>query len=72
MNQQQQTAKAPRLLRLPSVLEKVALSRTELHRRISAGTFPKPLKLGARSVAWTEASIDAWIQSLEESVSSEQ
>lgn len=53
-----------RLLRLPSVLEKVALSRTELHRKITAGTFPKPLKLGARSVAWTESSIDDWISAL--------
>lgn len=63
---QQQITKAPRLLRVASVMEKVAMSRTELHRRINAGTFPKPLKLGARSVAWTEASVDAWIQSLEE------
>ena len=55
-----------RLLRLPSVLAKVAMSRTELHRRITAGTFPKPLKLGMRTVAWTEASIDDWIKSLTE------
>lgn len=61
MTQNQQSV---RLLRQASVLEKVAMSRTELHRRIVAGTFPKPLKLGARTVAWTEASIDAWINSL--------
>lgn len=59
------TAASTRLLRLPSVLEKVAMSRTELHRRITAGTFPKPLKLGMRTVAWTESSIDEWIKSLD-------
>lgn len=59
------TAASTRLLRLPSVLAKVAMSRTELHRRITAGTFPKPLKLGMRTVAWTESSIDEWIKSLD-------
>ncbi len=55
-----------RLLRVNSVLEKVALSRTELQRQINDGTFPRPLKLGPRTIAWTEASIDAWIASLPE------
>lgn len=25
------------------------------------GTFPKPVSLGAKSVAWVEAEIEAWI-----------
>ncbi len=53
-----------RLLRQASVLERVALSKTELYRRIEAGTFPKPMKLGIRAVAWTESSINEWIASL--------
>lgn len=54
-----------RLLRQSSVLDRVALSKTELYRRIDAGTFPKPIKLGARAVAWTESSINDWIASLQ-------
>lgn len=56
--------KPRRLLRRCSVLDRVCLSKTELHRRIKSGTFPAPIKIGARSVAWTESSIDSWIASL--------
>lgn len=55
-----------RLLRLSTVLERVALSKTELHRRIHAGTFPKPIKLGPRTPVWPEASITEWIASLQQ------
>lgn len=60
--------KAPplRLLRTDSVLERVAISRTELHRRIKAGKFPAPIKLGLRTVAWPESSIEEYIASLVE------
>lgn len=61
MNIQQSTGP---LLRLPSVEAQTGLSKSELYRRIKAGTFPKPLKLGARCVAWPAASVDAWVQSL--------
>jgi prophage regulatory protein len=52
------------LLRLPSVQAQTALSKTEIYRRIKAGSFPKPIKLGARAVAWPASSIDAYIKSL--------
>ena len=52
----------PKLLRLPSVKESVALSRTSIYRLISLGQFPKPINLGARAVAWLESDINAWIQ----------
>ncbi|WP_157199282.1 phage/plasmid primase, P4 family [Methylomonas koyamae] len=41
-----------KLLRLPEVLETTALPKSTLYARIKAGTFPKPVKLSARSVAW--------------------
>jgi prophage regulatory protein len=53
----------PKLLRLPSVKESVALSRTSIYRLISLGQFPKPINLGARAVAWLQCDIDSWIQS---------
>jgi prophage regulatory protein len=52
------------LMRLPSVEARTGLSKSEIYRRIKLGTFPQPLKLGARAVAWPSASIDSWVASL--------
>ncbi|MES2935302.1 MAG: AlpA family phage regulatory protein [Pseudomonadota bacterium] len=52
------------LWRLPRIEEETGLSKSEIYRRQKLGTFPKPLKLGARAVAWTAASIDDWKKSL--------
>ena len=49
------------LLRIRKVREIVALSRTELYRRIRAGDFPVPIALGRRAVAWRDSDIQAWI-----------
>lgn len=50
-----------KLLRLPQVLDRTGLSRTTLYLRISEGTFPRQVSLGARAVAWVEASVEDWI-----------
>lgn len=56
------------LLRLPSVQAQSALSKSEIYRRIKAGNFPKPVKLGARAVAWRYIDVEAWIHSLSQDV----
>ena len=53
-----------RLLRLPSVEQMTGLSKWEIYKRIKEGSFPKPLKLGVRAVAWPEPEIQKWIQDL--------
>jgi prophage regulatory protein len=52
------------LWRLPTVETQTGLSKSEIYRRIKLGTFPKPLKLGARAVAWSAVSVESWIKSL--------
>ncbi len=52
-----------RLLRLKDVIEVVRLSRSEIYRLIALDRFPKPIPLGERAVAWTEDSINEWIES---------
>jgi len=52
------------LLRLVSVITKVGLSKSEIYRRVKLGTFPAPIKLGARAVAWSQKSIDDWVTAL--------
>jgi prophage regulatory protein len=53
-----------RLLRLPSVVAQVGLKKTAIYDGIKSGTFPAPLKLGARAVAWRAVDIDAWVAAL--------
>lgn len=51
----------PRLLRLPEVEMKVGLRRNAIYERQAAGTFPKSISLGGKSVAWLEEEVNQWI-----------
>ena len=59
---------ADNLLRLPKVLSKVPWSRSTLYAAIADGRFPKPVQLGPRSVAWSENSVDEWIEARKSAV----
>jgi prophage regulatory protein len=50
------------LLRLPQVIERVGLRRTAIYDGIKLGTFPSPIKLGRRCVAWSSDVIDTWVR----------
>ena len=52
---------ALQLLRLPAVKARVGLCRSSIYQRVAEGTFPAPVSLGARAVAWDSRVIDAWI-----------
>ena len=49
------------ILRLPAVKTRTGLSRSTIYLRVAEGKFPKPISLGARSVGWVDADVDAWI-----------
>lgn len=49
------------ILRLPTVKARTGLSRSTIYLRISQGSFPKQVSLGARAVGWLENEIDEWI-----------
>lgn len=51
------------LLRLREVSRRTGKSRSEIYRRIAAGDFPQPVKLGERASAWPEHEVAAWIAS---------
>ncbi len=57
-----------RLIRKPMVLDKTGLSNSTLYYFINEGTFPVPVKLGKRTVAWREEQVDKWIESRELSI----
>ncbi|TVO65936.1 helix-turn-helix transcriptional regulator [Denitromonas ohlonensis] len=49
-----------RFLRLPSVAEATAKSRSTIYRDMAAGTFPKAHRIGPNSVAWDADEIARW------------
>ena len=60
------------LLRRHQVQERTGLSRSAIYAKLHSNpkrpwehdpSFPAPVQLGARAVAWIEAEIDAWIVS---------
>lgn len=53
------------LIRLPEVMKRTALSRSQIYELMDRGEFPRSVKItGARSVAWAEAEISQWIANL--------
>jgi prophage regulatory protein len=48
------------------VEEMTSLDITTIYRKIKAGDFPKPVRVGRRRVAWRESDIAAWQIRLEE------
>ena len=55
--------KPGKLLRLPAVMELCSLGRSSVYAGVRAKTFPAPVRLSARAVAWREESISSWVSS---------
>ncbi|ANJ72006.1 AlpA family phage regulatory protein [Ralstonia insidiosa] len=56
---------ATKLLRLLGVLDAVGVKKSCLYEWVRLGKFPAPVRLGARSVAWRQCDVDAWIEARE-------
>jgi prophage regulatory protein len=39
----------------------VRYTRDHLRRMCKAGTFPRPIQISDRSIAWIEEEVDAWL-----------
>ena len=52
-----------RFLRLTEVVATTGVPRSTIYDMMDRGTFPKPVPLGERSVAWLENEIAAWQRS---------
>lgn len=52
---------ASSFLRLPEVIRRTGLSRSAIYLRVNKGTFPAPLKIGIRAIAWLQAEVDEWL-----------
>ncbi|MCX8967145.1 AlpA family phage regulatory protein [Erwinia psidii] len=49
------------LISTREVLTRVQRSKAWLYKRLAAGTFPKPVRIGSRSISFVESEIDTWI-----------
>lgn len=50
-----------RLIKLKEVMDRTGMAKSTIYKYMDEGSFPKNVKLGARSVAWVEGEIDEWI-----------
>ena len=55
------TPKPGNLIRLPHVETKTGLKKSTIYAGVKEKTFPSPVRLSARAVAWREDDIDQWI-----------
>ena len=53
-----------KLLTLRDVLIRVSLGRSTLYRLMESADFPRPVKIGAKSVRWRIEAVDDWVAGL--------
>lgn len=49
-----------RFLRLPDVMTRVGLSRSQIYRMIQSGEFPAPFKIGTQVSVWADNEVTEW------------
>lgn len=50
-----------KLYRLPIVVDVTGLKKSAIYKRMSEGSFPRPVSLGGRAVAWKSDDIERWV-----------
>jgi len=53
--------RSTKFLRLPSVIDKVGLSRSQIYKLIQRGDFPEPVKIGPKISVWIEEKLEVWM-----------
>ena len=51
-----------KFLKLPEVINRTGKGRSTIWAAINDGTFPKPIKIGPRAIAFIESEIEAYNQ----------
>ena len=54
------------LYRRKEVESLTGLSRSSIYKMMAEGTFPKPVHLTAKAVAWRDSDLNKWISELQE------
>lgn len=53
-----------KLMRVQDVIEATGMSRSSIYAAMTAGDFPRPVRIGRRAVAWRHDDIETWIDAL--------
>lgn len=51
-----------KLLRIDKVTDMTSLSKSEIYRRVQAGTFPRQTRISHRYAAWKQSDLTAWMK----------
>ncbi len=49
---------------MPEVVRITGIARATIYKKITDGTFPKPLKISPTCVRWRSDEIDRWVEKL--------
>lgn len=55
------TANTLRFVRRPEVSHLTGMSRSQIYKLAKDGTFPRPIRLAARTVAWSLSDVTRWM-----------
>lgn len=50
------------VVRLPAIINMTGMSKPTIYAWIKEGKFPRPIKIGTRSVAWIAEEVNEWIR----------
>lgn len=50
-----------KFIRMPSLKQKVGLSRSQIYRLIQQDQFPKPVKIGSKVSVWLDSEVEKWM-----------
>ncbi|AFT78505.1 phage transcriptional regulator AlpA [Alteromonas macleodii str. 'Black Sea 11'] len=50
-----------RLIKIKEVIKMTSLSRATIYKYMADDSFPKPVSLGTKAVAWVEDEVENWI-----------
>ena len=50
------------MLRLPEVMKKTGLGRSQVYKLVQQNQFENQIRLGSSAVAWLESEIETWIE----------
>ena len=50
-----------RLMRREEVQQRTGLACSTIYRKMREGSFPEPVKVGARAVRWPASEIEEWL-----------
>ena len=59
-------SRTDRLMRHQEVEKVTGLGKSQIYAFMKLNLFPKPVRIGQRSVAWVQSDIDKWVGNLPE------